>query len=70
MPRMPRPAGVPNPFYRAGTTSTCIPHAENQAIFQRIVDTGEPYEVAAKPYVFPNQQEQGGDLLGLDPDLR
>ena len=35
------------------------PHAENQAIFQRVVDTGEPYTVAAKPFVFPDQPERG-----------
>ena len=35
------------------------PHAENQAIFQRVVDTGEPFTVTAKPFVFPNQPERG-----------
>lgn len=35
------------------------PHEENQAIFQRVVDTGEPFFVAAKPFVFPDQPERG-----------
>lgn len=35
------------------------PHPENQAIFQKVVDTGKPYFVAAKPFVFPDQSERG-----------
>ncbi|MBN1179531.1 MAG: GAF domain-containing protein [Anaerolineae bacterium] len=35
------------------------PHAENQAIFQRVVDTGEPFFVAARPFEFPDQPERG-----------
>jgi PAS domain S-box-containing protein len=35
------------------------PHEENQAIFQRVVDTGESYFVAAKPFAFPDQPERG-----------
>ncbi len=35
------------------------PHEENQAIFQRVVDTGEPFFVAAKPFEFPDQPERG-----------
>lgn len=35
------------------------PNPNNQAIFQRVVDTGEPYFVAAKPFVFPDQPERG-----------
>ena len=35
------------------------PHAENQAIFQRVVDTGEPYYAAAKPFEYPDQPERG-----------
>ena len=29
------------------------PHEENQAIFQRVVDTGEPFFVAARPFDYP-----------------
>ncbi len=35
------------------------PHAENQAIFQRVVDTGEPFLASAKPFTFPDQPERG-----------
>jgi len=35
------------------------PHEENQKIFQRVVDTGEPYFVEAKPFEFPDQPERG-----------
>ncbi|MBU4260355.1 MAG: response regulator [Proteobacteria bacterium] len=35
------------------------PHQENQAIFQRVVDTGEPFFVVAKPFEFPDQPERG-----------
>ena len=35
------------------------PHEENQAIFQRVADTGEPFFVAAKAFEFPDQPERG-----------
>ena len=35
------------------------PHEENQRIFQRVVDTGEPFTTAARPFVFPDQPERG-----------
>ena len=35
------------------------PHQENQSIFQRVVDTGHPFFVAAKPFEFPDQPERG-----------
>ncbi|MCK4793648.1 MAG: PAS domain S-box protein, partial [Desulfobacteraceae bacterium] len=34
-------------------------HEENQAIFQNVVDTGEPFFVEAKPFEFPDQPERG-----------
>jgi len=34
------------------------PHAENHAIFQQVVDTGEPFFVAAKPFEFPDQPQR------------
>lgn len=36
-----------------------FPHAENKAIFERVRDTGSPFRVRAKPYVYPNQPERG-----------
>jgi signal transduction histidine kinase/CheY-like chemotaxis protein len=35
------------------------PHAENEAIFARVRDTGVPVEVHDRPFVFPDQPERG-----------
>jgi PAS domain S-box-containing protein len=35
------------------------PNAENEAIFVRVRDTGEPFEVQDKPFEFPDQPERG-----------
>jgi len=35
------------------------PNEENRAVFQRVVDTGEPFFIAAKPFTFPDQPERG-----------
>ncbi len=35
------------------------PNEENQAIFQRVVDTGEPFFLSAKPFTFMHQSERG-----------
>ncbi len=35
------------------------PHAENEAIFARVRDTGEPFEIRDKPFEFPDQPERG-----------
>ncbi|MBS3809296.1 MAG: PAS domain-containing protein [Desulfobacterales bacterium] len=35
------------------------PHQENEAIFRRVVETGEPFEVNAKPFSHPDQPERG-----------
>lgn len=35
------------------------PHAENEAIFRRVVQTGEPFYAEAKPFVFPDHPEWG-----------
>jgi PAS domain S-box-containing protein len=36
-----------------------FPDAENQAIFERVRDTGEPVEFRAKPFEFPDRPELG-----------
>jgi PAS domain S-box-containing protein len=36
-----------------------FPHAENQAIFERVRETGEPVTFHAKPFGFPEQPERG-----------
>jgi len=35
------------------------PNAENEAIFARVRDTGEPFEARDKPFAFPDQPERG-----------
>jgi PAS domain S-box-containing protein len=35
------------------------PHPENEAIFQQVVDTGEPYSVLEKPFELPEFPERG-----------
>jgi PAS domain S-box-containing protein len=35
------------------------PHADNEAIFARVRDTGVPVEVHDKPFVFPDQPQRG-----------
>ena len=36
-----------------------FPHAENQAIFERVMETGEPAVFHAKPFVYPDRPELG-----------
>ena len=36
-----------------------FPHAENQAIFEQVRDTGEPVAFHAKPFVYPDRPELG-----------
>ncbi len=35
------------------------PHRENEAIFRKVAQTGEPFEVHAKPFSHPDQPERG-----------
>ena len=35
------------------------PHPENENIFRKVRDTGEPYEVFDKPFEFPDQPDRG-----------
>ena len=35
------------------------PHTENEAIFKRVRDTGKPFEIKDKQFVFPDQPERG-----------
>ncbi|MFO7685224.1 MAG: PAS domain S-box protein, partial [Desulfobacterales bacterium] len=46
-------------FFAGKNHFDLYPHAENQATFQRVVDTGEPFFITAKPFVFPDQPERG-----------
>jgi PAS domain S-box-containing protein len=48
-----------------------FPNAENQAIFEHVVQTGEPVEYVAKPFEFPERPELGTTYWDwtLQPDL-
>jgi len=46
-------------FFQGKNHFDLYPHSENQALFQRAVDTGEPFFVDAKPFEFPDQPERG-----------
>jgi PAS domain S-box-containing protein len=35
------------------------PNKENQAIFERVVETGIPFQISAKPFVYPDHPELG-----------
>lgn len=35
------------------------PHEENESIFRKVVETGEPFTIFAKPFEFPDQPERG-----------
>ena len=36
-----------------------FPNPENQAVFERVRDTGEPFRIYAKPFTYENQPERG-----------
>jgi len=54
-----RAAQHPPEFFIGKNHFELYPHAENQAIFQLVVDTGEPYLVFEKPFEYPEFPEKG-----------
>ncbi len=46
-------------FFPGKNHFNLYPHEENQAIFQRVVDTGEPFFVTDKQFEYPDQPERG-----------
>jgi two-component system, cell cycle sensor histidine kinase and response regulator CckA len=46
-------------FFQGKNHFELYPHEENQRIFQRVVDTGEPFFIEAKSFEFPDQPERG-----------
>jgi PAS domain S-box-containing protein len=51
--------GHPVSFFPGRNHFDLYPSEENRAIFQRVLDTGEPSFVVAKPFEFPDQPERG-----------
>jgi len=50
---------LPMDFFFGKNHFELYPHEENQKIFQRVVDTKEPFYIKAKPFDDPNQPESG-----------
>jgi PAS domain S-box-containing protein len=46
-------------FFMGKNHFDIYPNEENEAIFQRVVDTGEPYVAYAKPFVYTGHPERG-----------
>ncbi|MBI5095639.1 MAG: PAS domain S-box protein [Candidatus Hydrogenedentes bacterium] len=46
-------------FFTGKNHFELYPHAENEAIFRGVVETGQPYFAHAKPFVYPNHPELG-----------
>ncbi len=51
--------GHPPEFFVGMNHFALYPNAENEAIFRRVVETGEPFTIYAKPFEFPDQPERG-----------
>jgi len=47
----------PKDYFTGKNHFRLYPDKENEEIFQRVVDTGEPFSVRAKPYTYPDQPE-------------
>lgn len=48
------------PEYYVGKNHFALyPHAENEAIFRQVVESGEPYIAYAKPFEYPDAPERG-----------
>jgi len=54
-----RSGGHPPEFFIGRNHFVLYPHEENQAIFQRVVQTGKPFLVQEKPFEYPEFPERG-----------
>ncbi len=51
--------GRPPEFFVGKNHFALYPNEENQAIFEQVVRTGQPYSARAKPFVYPDHPERG-----------
>ncbi|MGB6064130.1 MAG: PAS domain S-box protein [Desulfomonilaceae bacterium] len=51
--------GYPLGFFPGKNHFDLYPHQENEAIFRRVVETGETFTVCAKPFEFPDDPSRG-----------
>jgi PAS domain S-box-containing protein len=54
-----RAGGHPPEFFIGRNHFDLYPHEENEAIFRRVVETGEPFSVLEKPFEYPEFPERG-----------
>jgi PAS domain S-box-containing protein len=54
-----RSAGHPVDYFKNMNHFDLYPNEENQRIFQRVVDTGEPFSVLEKPFEYQEYPERG-----------
>lgn len=54
-----RQGGHPAEYFPGKNHFELYPHPENQAIFQQVVETGEPYSVVEKPFEYPEFPKRG-----------
>jgi PAS domain S-box-containing protein len=52
-------AGHSPDFYAGRNHFDLFPHAENRAIFERVVVSGEPFHVFEKPFEYPDHPQRG-----------
>src|SRR5690242_20583435 len=51
--------GYPQEFFPGKNHFVLYPHADNEAIFRRVVASGEPFTIHAKAFEFPDHPEWG-----------
>ena len=51
--------GYPREYFLGKNHFHLYPQEENEAIFRRVVKTGEPFTITAKPFQFPDHPEWG-----------
>jgi len=51
--------GYPPEYFPGKNHFQLYPHEENEAIFRRVVQSGEPFTITAKPFEFPDHPEWG-----------
>ncbi|MEW6332049.1 MAG: EAL domain-containing protein [Pseudomonadota bacterium] len=51
--------GYPPDYFSGKNHFRLYPHAENEAIFRRVVQTGEAYTAIARPFEYPDHPEWG-----------
>ena len=51
--------GYPPEYFPGKNHFQLYPHEENEAIFRRVVQTGEPFTITSKPFEFPDHPKWG-----------